>query len=74
MVNALVGKRPSFVELYGRGSILEAAHGCRRNLNIDGLAALDLRTAKPDGTPWNFDKASDRRLAMDLVRDNEPTW
>ena len=45
-VNSLTDRCPSFIELYGRGSIMEAAHGCRRNLNLQGLDALDLRTCK----------------------------
>ena len=35
-VTFLVGGNPSFVKLYGRGSLLQAAHGCRRNLNLNG--------------------------------------
>ena len=40
---------PSIFEIYGHGNILRASHGCRRNLNINGLHAMDLRTAKPSG-------------------------
>ena len=58
---------PTFFELYGHGSILQASHGCRRNLNIDGLHALDLRTRKPNGEPWDFSRAADRRLARSMV-------
>ena len=53
---------------------MDAAHGCRRTLNLQGLAALDLRTCKDDGTPWNFDKASDRQLATHMVLTLKPTW
>ena len=74
IVAALTGKRHTFVELYGRGAILEASHGCRRNVNIDGLSALDLRTHKSDGTPWDFNKASDRQRARQLIIDLEPEW
>ena len=49
-ISSVTDKTPSFMEIYGRGKILEAAHGCRRNLNIHGLDALDLRTCKPDGS------------------------
>ena len=34
----------TFFEVYGQGSIMKASHGCRRNLNVNGLNALDLRT------------------------------
>ena len=34
----------SFMEIYGRGSIVKDANGPRRALNIEGLAALDIRT------------------------------
>lgn len=33
---------PTLFELYGQGNI--AAHGCRRDLNLNGLRAFDLRT------------------------------
>ena len=62
------------MEIYGRGAILDAAHGCRRNLNVSGLDALDLRTNKPDGSPWNFNKRSDRRLAYRMVKEQKPDW
>ena len=62
------------MEIYGRGRILEAAHGCRRNLNIRGLDALDLRTCKANGDAWNFDLASDRQEAIDLINTLKPTW
>ena len=50
-VSALTGKKPTFLEVYGTGNIVAASHGSRRALNVDGLAALDLRTSKPDGSP-----------------------
>ena len=65
---------PTFFELYGHGTIVQASHGCRRNLNIDGLHALDLRTRKPDGEPWDFSRAADRRLARSMVDELKPTW
>ena len=60
-------RAPTFLELYGRGSIVEAAQGSRRHLGVQGIGALDLRTCKPDGTAWNFSKRSDRALARELV-------
>ena len=62
------------MEIYGRGRILDAAHGCRRNLNLTGLNALDLRTCKADGSPWNFNLAADRQEARMLVELQQPTW
>ena len=66
-VAALTDKTPSFIEVYGQGRILEAAHGCRRNLNVRGLDALDLRTCKKDGTHWDFNLVSDRKFAREMV-------
>ena len=63
-VYSVTGKKHTFLEVYGRGSILEAAHGCRRNLNLEGIDALDIRTCKHDGSPWDFTRAKDRDLAM----------
>ena len=54
VVGAVTGKKPTFIEVYGRGKIVEASHNLRRNLNVEGLDALDIRTCKPDGSPWNF--------------------
>ena len=45
----------TFVEVYGR-SIRDQSLVTRRNLNIKGLDAMDLRTTKPNGEPWNFCK------------------
>ena len=60
----MMGKPPTtFVEMYGRGSINLEANNSRRNLGLKGIGALDLRTTKPDGTPWDFTKRSDRRIA-----------
>ena len=67
-------RNPHFVEVYGIGNIMKLAGGNARNLNIEGIGALDLRTKKPDGTPWNFCKRSDRRLAYRLIKEQQPTW
>ena len=64
----------TFLELYGRGSICHEANQSRKNLNVHGLGALDLRTTKPDGSSWNFTTKSDRREARDLVRRTEPDF
>ena len=56
IVHAALAKDPdpTFVELYGIGSIMRLAGGKMRNLNIRGHSAFDLRARKPDGTPWDF--------------------
>ena len=74
VVASLTGGKPSFVEVYGRGSIVDMAQGPRRDLNISGLNALDIRTRKPNGQKWDFNKASDRQEARRLVIELEPTW
>ena len=66
--------KATFMEIYGRGSICREANQSRRDLNVAGLGALDLRTSKPDGTPWDFSKKDDRKLARDLVRKLEPDF
>ena len=62
------------MELYGTGRIREASHGCRRNLNVDGVHALGLRACKRDGTPWNVNRAANRQMAYELVMSESPTW
>ena len=62
----------TFMEIYGRGSSCREANQSGRDLNVAGLGALDLRTSKPNGTPWHFSKRDDRKLARDLVRKLEP--
>ena len=71
---AIVRAKPSLMELYGRGSIIQAANDRRRNLNIEGLDAFDLRVLKADGTPWDFNRAEVRRLARHMVDTLRPTW
>ena len=66
--------RPTFFEFYGHGTTVDASHGIRRNLNVNGLHALDLRTTKPNGVPWDFSLASDRQLARSIVETEKPTW
>lgn len=65
---------PTFFEIYGQGNLVKAAHGCRRNLNLQGLHALDLRTSKPNGEAWNFSRSSDRQMAKSMVETLKPTW
>ena len=67
-------KPTTFVEVFGGGSISHEANGPRRNLNLVGLNALDLRTVKPDGSPWDFIRRADRHLARDMVDQQKPDW
>ena len=43
-------------------------------MNLEGLCALDLRTLKPNGLPWDFTKKQDRRLAIQLVKERKGKW
>ena len=52
--------KKTFVEVYGTGNIVKIANESMRNLNLDGLSALDLRTCRPDGKPWDVRKRSHR--------------
>ena len=50
----------TLTEVYGKSiSDYNAMH--RRKINIKGRDALDLRTAKTNGEPWNFCKRKDRQ-------------
>ena len=44
------------------------------HLNLEGLRALDLRTQKPNGNPWDFTIRADRRLARELIDRDQPDW
>ena len=65
---------PTFVEMYGCGNIVHAANHVLRNLNVEGLNAFDLRTSKPNGVAWDFSRRSDRKEALQYVKDKKPTW
>ena len=62
----------TFVEVYGGGSFCKEAEQSRRNLNLKGLSAMDLRTLKPDGTPWNFCRRADRQEARRYIDKHDP--
>ena len=63
-VYSMLGRKlTTFMEIYGRGSINETANQARRDLGMKGIGALDLRTTKANGGPWNFTLRSDRREA-----------
>ena len=63
----------TFIEVYGR-SIRDQSLLTRRKLNVEGLNALDLRTTKPNGQPWAFSKREDRKLARQMVDEQQPEW
>ena len=74
-VAAMMDKKPTrFIEMYGRGSINHCANDSRRDLGLKGVGALDLRTNKPDGSPWNFSLRADRRLAREFIEAEDPDW
>ena len=62
------------MEMYGQGTILSEADRTRRSLNCEGLKAFDLRTDKPDGCPWNFDKREGRTLTSQVITDDDSEW
>ena len=64
---------PSVLELYGRESIVHGANVSSTNLNTQDMGALELRTLKPSGQPWDFTKRPDRRLALCSVQARKPT-
>ena len=75
-VCAIRSSRPAatFTAVFGGGAIVECANKARRDLNTVGLRALDLRTRKPDGQPWNFSLRTDRRLTSELIDQDQPDW
>ena len=52
---------PTFFEFDGQGNVVKESHGRRRDLNLNGLNAFDLKTNKPSGECWDFRKPADRR-------------
>ena len=74
--NAILGNasEATFVEMYGRGAIMNEANGPRRNLGLKGLSAFDMRTMKPGGGNWDFCKVADRKLAYKMVQELNPDF
>ena len=60
---------PTFLEVYGRGHIMAEANGPRRALNVHGIEALNLRTLKNNGDPWDYNLRRDREEALQLIDD-----
>ena len=69
-----LSEKQSFMEIFGRGSIIDMANRKRRDINVTGLDALDMRTLKTNGVPWFFSLKADRAEAMRLVEECNPTW
>ena len=46
----------TFIEVYGRGGIVDETCKQRRNLNAEGLDAFYFRTTGPDGQYWDFSR------------------
>ena len=65
--------RSTFIEAYGK-TITDYTNAHRRNLNVEGLASLDLRSPKPNGEQWDFCKSADRREARRMVKELDPDW
>ena len=62
----------TFMEIYGRGNIVRVANESRRDLNVEGLGAFDIRTTKADGSHWDFNKCSDRKEVMKIIDEQDP--
>ena len=60
------------MEVYGRGRIVELANTSHRNLNVLGDQALDLRTLKPNGEPWDFNRLHMRNKAVRKLLQDKP--
>ena len=69
-----IPSKPACVEAFGTGNIMKLASTDARNSNIEGIAALDLRTYKPHGQAWNSKQRSDRKLAYRLINEQKPDW
>ena len=61
----------TFVEAYGAGNVLRLSHSRMRNLNVRGLEALDLRTLRADGQPWDFTCPAQRKKAFDYIKNTQ---
>ena len=59
----------TFVDMYGCENIFDAANHVLRNLNVYGLCAFGLSTAKPSGEAWDFSRTSARKMALQYVQE-----
>ena len=55
---------PTLAEMYGWDKSVDCATGSARNLNDQGLGALDLHTCKENCDPLDFTKKSGREIAL----------
>ena len=61
-------KHPTFVEAGGMGNIVrKMAARAKRSIIVEGLSAMDLRTTKVSGEPWDFMTSSDSAEALRMV-------
>lgn len=59
----------------GRGEITKQAQQCRRNLNLQGLGVVDLRTHRPNGGGhWDLSLRTHREEAWALIEKENPDW
>ena len=74
--NAIMGKGDTgtFVDLYGRGSLVADANRPQRRLGLKGLGAFHLRTLRPGGGNGDFKKGGYRKLDKKMVRDMNPDF
>ena len=64
----------TFIKVFGRVGIVAEAHKQRRILDVKGLDAFDIRTMKPDDTPWDFNNKSVRKEARRIADETKPKW
>ena len=62
------------MQLYWQWRMVVASHGRRRATTCKVLAALDLRTLKPDDTLWNFANAAGQAVARQMIDGEAPDW
>ena len=58
----------------GLGGIVNMANSSKRNLNVKGLKAIDLRKTRPDGQYWDLSLKIHRRETLRLIDTEQPDW
>ena len=53
---------------------MQEAITSRRDLNLKGLHAMDLRTQRADGTIWDFSQPKHRQDALRMQKNEKPRW
>ena len=67
-------KPTTFFEVFGRRSIVQEAARARRSLNLQGFRAMDLRTMRDDGTPWDLNTKEHSHDTRRLLSSENPAW